>query len=1099
MPRTLDEILRGQGVFGPTPLPPTAMLSTPPPPMMPYGGMPSMPMGMMQQDLVARAMPQPLPTPQMPQFGTQQMAMIAPTPMPTAMPTPPLRATPGVTGAFTPPGMADVANQLAMTAGYLDPTKATEYARQIWGQRVERRAEQIGNYAGLALSAVPAGGWAAGLAASFLAGPLANNPVTRALFGPSERAAQHLSMMANLQHRTFGQLQLIGADVGLGGAGMGTMAAMQLGQQFTARAEEWGRGHGRGWRDPDVQKYKQDLIRMTEMAAQAGLLDAATNIDQISDTVMKLMKVMGRMAKLTGDPDFRNNLQQIAQLRTMGLSIDQAVETTRSLAFYSRGLGMSAQALFQQGGMQGLQAWAQVGLAPGLGVAHGAAAQARARQFAGVFDPYTEQILGGREGIQQRLTTMGAQFAAGPAMQAMLGAAMTFNAKGELFADPARVQEMMRGGMSMSQLAAASMQNFDRIAQEAAERLRISPAEARNQIYIRRRALLSQLAEDPERLHMLQLGMYGALRRGGLESTAAAFAVGGGEEEAQIIQRMAADPTIRQRMQVQLNEQLRTLRKEARKERTELREQYEELQSSRSVWGRMKAFLWEPGATEFGRLLQRQVEVGRAREAEELVREQAERQDEETGVSAVYMGRTNPRILEEFRRAEQQRIEAGRFVSPERGGLREFAHLRSLGIQRGNLYLSPKLRHIARELAREPDRPRGRPYYTDEDQERILADAVALGNSIETAQEKTLRDLSRSVDLIANQVKQAGGDPTKVRPELYAMGSAAITEIEASGGKGISRRKLHEIVTKGLIAMGLSPEEARHSVEKHAKEWETYLINDVMQFGSDKAKMAVSLHLEKTDRITAELGKITKEELQKRIDEAEKDWSRQREKAGVTAGRGLTTEEKRAEDVLRTAIGRSNEEGAALLLAAQAQYGGTPEEREQARLELRKMVEEGKGDLFAGAREQLADLGPEGRKLLGRYGRLAAPEERTLAGYTRQFAARRHRNYSSKQIAGGAFGGMFGSEVWASVAEAMGGRIEGGKVVFGESSTAGTMVAGEAEKLKEESRALDQLAREFPDATKELKIAAVALQEAARNFSSKIEIATVEGKHRLSE
>jgi len=371
MPRTLDEIIEGyQGarnmMYGPTPLPPTTLLSTPPPSAMLHAGMPppmmyspammsmqspAMFSGMTprlpsmattQQDLIARAMPQPIPMPQMPQLSTQQMAMMAQTPMPASMPTPMLRSTPGATGQFADPSSADAYRMLGRTAGYLDPSQAGSYANQQWGQKVER----WGQTAGAVASMVPGVGMVTGIGMSLAGGPLFNNPLTRAVFGPSERAAQHMSMMANIQHRTFGNLQLTGGDVGLGGAGMSMPAAMQLGQQFTAKAESWGRV--RGAKDEDVQKYKQDLVRMTEMAGQTGLLDASTNIDQISDTVMKLMKVMGRMAKLTGDPDFRNNLQQIGQLRTMGLSIDQAVETTRNLAFYARGAGVSQQQLLQQ-------------------------------------------------------------------------------------------------------------------------------------------------------------------------------------------------------------------------------------------------------------------------------------------------------------------------------------------------------------------------------------------------------------------------------------------------------------------------------------------------------------------------------------------------------------------------------------------------------------------------------------------------------------------------------------------------------------------------------------------------------------------------------
>jgi hypothetical protein len=1105
-----------------------AMMSMQSPASMP-GMPPGYPsMATTQQDLIARAMPRPMTMPQMPQFGAQQMAMALPTPMPATMPTPMLRATPGATGRFADPGMEASYRMLGRTAGYLDPSRAGAYADQMWGQK----AEQTGQNIGAAASMIPGVGMMAGIGMSMAGGPLFNNPMTRAMFGPSERAAQHMSMMANIQHRTFGNMQLTGGDTGLGGAGVSMPGAMQLGQQYTATAERWGRVRGAG--EQDVGKYKQDLVRMTEMASQGGLLDASTNIDQISDTVMKLMKVMGRMAKLTGDPDFRNNLKEIAQLRTMGMSIDQAVETTRNLAFYAKGAGVSQQQLMGQGGMQGAQAWAQAGLASGVGIAHGAASQARAKQFAGVFDPYTEQIMGGREGIQQKLTDMSAQFASGPGMQAMLGAAMTFNAKGELVADSGRIQEMMKGGVNMSQLASSSMQNFHRVVQETSQRLGVSQSEAMSQVLVRQKALLSQLSEDPEKMRMMQLGMYGALRKGGLESTAAAFAVGGSEENAQLIQKMASDPTIRDRMRVQLNERLRVLQSEARKERGAQREQREEMR-----WDQWEEKL--PGVgfiRETRRGMRKWGEASREREAEGLAREQMETQDEEMGTKSAYVGRTNARLVAEFR-AQNQRLakHTGTLIAGAQG-MDQYQQARQTLAKGGTDFgggawglvgtsftgpgsqyrMSTDLLGVAQRAAGERDTwyqgaasavARGTYGFDralgalavpnkwgemDKPYIKALDDTLSMASAIKQTEKKSTTDLYRTMNQLESDLTKAGGDPTKVRGAMNAMNSEIITELErgfAGGEKGMSRDKLRGIIRDKLIqSKGLTPEQADASLKKYEKEWDQYIIQ-VGKEGGPGSRAAVAQQEQLGAETVEKLNEGTIDDLNDQIERSKAKWDRElmesgvvagTEIRGVTFGRGMTAEEKEAMSAFKemTAGEGGAKRGAAMMLMATKEFGDTKEARDEAMAEVGKLASTEEGlKTIAEVKARMEKLGGGGKEHLGKFQKIGARRGFKMTGEEWKSQIELGKKES------GMFASLFGPESAVAKAVDAGAVLEGGALRMGAPAT-GTY-ADEVSKIQGQKEGLDQLAKDFPDATKQLSLAADKLDKAADKFASNIE------------
>jgi len=317
-----------------------------------------------------------------------------------------------------------------------------------------------------------------------------------------------------------------------------------------------------------------------------------------------------------------------------------------------------------------------------------------------------------------------------------------------------------------------------------------------------------------------------------------------------------------------------------------------------------------------------------------------------------------------------------------------------------------------------------------------------------------------------------------------------MSEMEASvkgGDKSINRGKMHERIKQYLIGEGQTPAQAEKNMKKFAKNWDDWAMNYAQEFGSDDVKIAMSATMDISGQMKAEMGKMTKEQLQTRFDDAKKAWEEQLQEAGITADEGLSSGEEQAMDVLKNAVAGSDEEAATMLLAAESETGDT-ETKKRALQELQKLETEGKGDLVATAKKKMKRLGSEGRSFLGRFGKLAAEEDRTAEGYARQFKGRRHKDYGGKtQISMGAFGGAFlGADVTMG-GEALGARVQDGKLVFDQTSGAGTKAGEKIKKVEDQLKGLGQIAKDFPDATKELKIAALGLQAAAKGFGSKID------------
>ena len=1126
--RTLDEYLSGEQrarelLSQATPVPPVATLST--------GGTGGswmqgslIPQSVLAANMVSRAMPvmpPAMPFAMGPAYTAQQMAMGLQTPGMQSFSPGTFATGAGVTGAFTQNPAAQQA--LMSTAGYLDPSRAAAYMGQQWGQR----AGAMGNMIGGTLGGFAPGGPIAGIAGSVVGGLagdlLFNNPVTRGVYSFMNRGvAQDLSMMANLQHRTAGRLQMGVGDAGLGGVGLGTGAAFDLGQRYSQIAGGWaaqenrGRGIFNQVGKAEIGTYKRDLVQMTEMAGNYGLLDAASNIDQITDTVQKLMKVMGRMAKVTGDPDFRNNLREIANLRAMGLTIEQAVDTTRGLAFYSRAAGVSRTQLMEQGGQMGMTAFGQAGLAAGPGMLYGASAQARARQLTGAFSPLEEQLMGGREGIAQKLVVGQAQFA-GPAMTAMMSNALTLGPGGQLSMDPGRMAGGLQQGQTFSGMAGQSQQRLMQIARQMAQQTGRSVQDVMAEVINRLPMLQSEMAQrlGPEGMLNLQLGTMASLGKTmGLQS--AATLVGGSAEQGQLLLKQATDPAFISRRRAQLQEELQQARQEMRDAAATARERREDERSAiywskaRSAIGIGDESIWA-GA---GRYLNSMQETHRREHLQDVRRQQ----DEAAGVRAAYFGRdVNEQIMQEMRASAQFDPRTRGQVDLRAGGLDRFAQMHEAMLAGGitgtgtvtaeSLEASQVARGmmgIGSWVARTEENIRlsvantlktGAAYNSAPQRAWIAevnkrnAETLKAASFLEREREGGAVRTGALMRQLTGEFKKRGLDSATTHT-LRAKVITYASNIGQNGGT-IDMPRLREEMYKGLRQQNpsLSEAEAKRIIEDNALAFNQFGASAILSSGDGNAIRAVKETKDTAGRIQA----TNLEELQKEYDTAQERRDEGLERSGI-AGRQVLdifrwkyvtefTREERAALGFFTRKGTTAEQTAleAIVAASEGGEGISQETKDEARAEIGRLIEQSPemAKRVTAAQEQVKKMRDD-RADTTVLGKIAQAESRSAGGLKYEtFAAEIKRGRGGKE---GRYAAQFAEEAAILKAERLGGKLVGGKIVL---PSAEGEVEGEAKtKIEETERQLkgiedlQDMFSTFGTATQDFKIGAEALKDA---------------------
>jgi len=221
---------------------------------------------------------------------------------------------------------------------------------------------------------------------------------TEATFRPAiERRAD--AIRGQFASRQF----MVGAsrDLDISGSGLSTSASQALTYDFDRMAGASGGGRNR-----------RDFMEIMQAGGEQGLMDFAQNKDQIVDTVKQLSGIVGTFAEITGDPDFRNNIQKIGQLRRLGVGLNEMNQAVSNMDQYARMAGMDVDQLMQTQGLQGAGIYQGSGLVAGQGLQTGMMGGGQARQMVagGAVNARNLALYGGVSGMGQRMTEMNASF-----------------------------------------------------------------------------------------------------------------------------------------------------------------------------------------------------------------------------------------------------------------------------------------------------------------------------------------------------------------------------------------------------------------------------------------------------------------------------------------------------------------------------------------------------------------------------------------------------------------------------------------------------------------------------------------------------------------
>jgi hypothetical protein len=1049
MPRTIDDLVQA-----PTPLPPTQTFGTP------YAPMPTM---MTPSQAWQSAMPKPDPF-------TQQ-----------ALQTPSIPR-----------------SGLAQTQLFMDPNAARQAIAYRGAERMGQAISNVGNYASW-MPGVNLFGMGMSLGGQFLnnipgLGGLARGAYN-AFSGPSEQALGQLQNMAQLQRMTAGNLNL-SQGMGLGGTGLDPMAALSLSKRLTGIGQQTNVAAGR---EKDEGITTQDMMRFTQTAAQTGLLDAATNIDQITGTVQKLMKVVGKMAKLTGDPDFRSNLESIAEMRRFGFTVDQAVQATRDIQTFARQAGVGVGQMVSGGGAVGMQAFQQHGMAGGVGMMFGAHAQVAARNLGGVFSPIQEQLLGGKEGIQARLSQNAAQFASGP-MSYMLGAAMTAGPGGQIGLDTNRMQEVLRGGTSLTGLMGQSQQNIMKIAQQMSRQQGRSVQDVIVELMQRMPEMQSIASQQlgPQGMQDLQMQtMLSMSKRMGMR-TAAQLVAGGDSQQANLLMGMAQSPEYYERRKAQLLDQLKDIRAEGRQNAEQHKVEREQWQEQFTVWGRTKRGLGKVGEFFADTSTQKFIEKATRNEAEGMVEEEIEAQ------GGAYVPRAirgaNRKIVDEMRSSmEADRKLRGGADLTTRGGMNEYQKTLARMQQRGPRTMDEMetRRDAARELLgksywTQVSGAKNLSYYTrrmeepvrqiDEAIENIFQQTLKDASNIEAVKDMGSKEFAQVSQQLMKEFEKGGIPGKATLTSLIRSAIMPLAERAGRDGKQLPTAKIKEKMKQELLNRGIRPDIVDRTFEENAPFWDKFIPLTIKTVGSPGAKAALSKTAEGADVIVHD----SIESLQADMAAADASYKKTLGNLGIIEDSDQVSDEEKA---MMDSFKNLDAKTQALVSAMAYGHGGeggddvetTKARREASGMEIDAATSlEGAKRLDA-ARAFLEKHGDVGKRV----GKFAAARVARAGGVFSEKSL--EEGFRQMRAGKGQFKDVAAGERARARAEQAGYTIDtsGHVIAAGAGAAAGAGTGDQEDQIKKQLTTLDEMKNAFVgpgSASEALKIAATEISKAAQSW-----------------
>lgn len=367
---------------------------------------------------------------------------------------------PGLGGGFSPAAMSmpSIFNPLApaMPGGHFMSSGMQHLQMQQHAQ-----SQMMGMAAGVGSGAIGMGGSLLGGALGSFFGPL-GTAAGSWLGGKVGGAVASTIFNPVTQDFARGrQIQQMTSPFMVSGSNLNTAT----GQGFSQQA---GRDIASGvrhlQRDYDFERTgfnSQDAMRIMSMSAEQGLLTGTQAPDQVVQRVKDISKTVKMLMKITGDPDVRDAIQSLGQMRGMGFQgLAAQAGAVANRAVFARMAGQS-QAQMTATMMGGAEMAGQFGLvgATGASAAMYGAGAANVAASSGAVNEIGLARAGGVQGLG-RLNTA-ASLSAMQNDQYLL-AAMGRDAKGHMTVDMDRYRANQgRSFEEVQRMAADSLRNMD--------------------------------------------------------------------------------------------------------------------------------------------------------------------------------------------------------------------------------------------------------------------------------------------------------------------------------------------------------------------------------------------------------------------------------------------------------------------------------------------------------------------------------------------------------------------------------------------------------------------------------------------------------------
>lgn len=284
---------------------------------------------------------------------------------------------------------------------------------------------------GTAATGNPWAGAAIGAGADYLFG----NTVGKMAELPFNQFIDQRKRAIQLQNMSMNNVRT-GSDLSASGMGLGMNASMNLERNLMNISDN------RNFkRDTGNMFNRQDMMKITQISSQVGLLDNAQSVDQMSREMGKIGRALATFMRVVEEPDVQQALQMMGKMRTMGMNVPEMNVAATNARAFARMAGTTVQGVMQAG-VQGAGTFQQFGLSAATGFNAGMAATGTAGVMATRLDPRQLSMLGGREGLSQNIVTGAAKMAN---IDALLPGLATMGKGGELGIDQNAVMNLLSG------------------------------------------------------------------------------------------------------------------------------------------------------------------------------------------------------------------------------------------------------------------------------------------------------------------------------------------------------------------------------------------------------------------------------------------------------------------------------------------------------------------------------------------------------------------------------------------------------------------------------------------------------------------------------